>query len=205
MRHPLLVLTLAALVSVASCGGGDDEPAAGTSEVTTTEVDDDDRTEPAVYAEDVCGSIGVWYGRIEKASAELVEDANALSDDAAAGKELVLDFLDDAIGFTDELVDELDDAGVPDTDSGESASDKLVAGIEEVRMLFQGAREDTEALPVDDPQALGAGLQEIGAALEQSSTAVGENFEEVLASVEDPELGEAFEGATSCGELATIS
>lgn len=204
MRRSPLLFALLALAAVTACGGGDDEPAAGTSDITTTEPDDG-RAEPAVYAEDVCGSIGDWYGRIEKASADLVEDANALTDDAAAGKELVLDFLDDAIDFTDDLVEDLDDAGVPDTDAGESASEKLVAGIEDVRALFQGARDDTEALPVDDPQALGAGLQEIGAALEESSAAVGENFEEVLASVDDPELGEAFETAPSCSELATIS
>ena len=153
----------------------------------------------------MCQSIGSWYDEIETASKALVEEASTISADPAAGKQVVLDFLDDAVGFTDTLITDLEDAGVPDTDTGPETADKLVGGIEDVRTLFQQARDDTEALPADNPEALGTGLQDIGTALQESATAVGANFEEVLSSVDDPSLAEAFESAQTCKDLATIS
>lgn len=173
-------------------GSGDDGAGAG----GTASADE--------YADGVCRSIGGWYGEIDTASTSLVDEASTISDDPAAGKQLVLAFLDDAVGFTETLITDLEGAGVPDTESGPETADKLVSGIEDVRLLFQGARDDTEALPADDPQALGTGLQDIGSALQESATAVGANFEEVLSSVDDPELAEAFETAQSCSDLATV-
>ncbi len=208
MRRSPLLLALLALAPLAACGGDDDEPAASESTAsteTTADTDADDAVAPDDYAEGVCGAIAGWYDDIDVASTSLVDDANTLSEDPAAGKDLVVAFLDDAIAFTDDLVEDLEDAGAPDTETGEDTAEKLVTGIEDVRELFVGAREDTEALPADDPMALGSGLQDIGAALQESATAVGAQFEEVLSSVDDPELGEAFEGAAACRDLATLS
>jgi len=171
--------------------------------VTTGEVDD--ATAPEDYAESVCGAIAGWYDEIDEASTDLVDDANTIAADPSAGKDLVVAFLDDAIAFTDDLIADLEDAGAPDTETGEDTAEKLVTGIEDVRELFEGARDDTEALSADDPQALGSGLQDIGAALQESATAVGAQFEEVLSSVDDAELGKAFEDAAACQQLATLS
>ena len=230
MRHSSPLLALLLLVPVAACGGDDDEAAqdkidaqsereeaAGDEETESEEEseseagsEDDEGSGSGGtasaddYADGVCSSIGTWYEEIETASQGLVSEAETLSEDPAAGKQLVLDFLDDAIGLTDTLVADLEDTGVPDTETGPETADKLVGGIEDVRELFQQARDDTDALPADDPQALGTGLQDIGTALQESATAVGANFEEVLSSVDDDELAEAFEGAASCSDLATI-
>lgn len=207
-RSPLLAALLA-LALLAACGGdgeGDDDQAVVTSAPQTTEAEAEaDGTDADDYAEQACAAIGAWYDEIETASTTLVNDADAIADDPAAGKDLVVAFLDDAIDFTDDLVADLRDAGIPDTETGERTADELVSGIEDVRELFEGARDDTEALPADDPEALGTGLQDIGMALQESATAVGANFEAVLSSVDDPELGAAFEDAPACRDLATIS
>jgi len=153
------------------------------------------------YAEGVCTSISTWYQEIETSSRALVEGASATAEDPATGKQLVVDFLDDAIGLTDVLTTDLEDAGVPDTETGPETADTLLGGIGDVQELFSGARADTEALPVDDEEALVTGLQDVGAGLQESATAVGANLEEVLSSVDDPELAEAFDAAPSCQEL----
>lgn len=222
MRRSTAIPTLLLLVTLVACGG-DDESAAPTSTTTTTTAADEETTtttaagesesEPAsegdgstdAYADGVCRSISSWYDEIESASTALVADAESLTDEEpAVGKELALSFLDDAIGLTDGLIADLEEAGVPDTESGPETADRLVVGISDVRVLFQGARDDTAALPADDPLALGTGLQDIGATLEESAIAVGDNLAQVLSSVQDPELADAFESAASCQELATI-
>ena len=210
-RSPLL-FALLLLIPLAACGGGDSDEASteGTSEDGASESEGDeggasgDAASSEEYADGVCRSIGSWFDEIEAASEGLGEEASTMADDPAAGKQLVLDFLDGAVGLTDTLTTELEDAGIPDTDTGPETADTLVSGIEDVRELFQQALDDTEALPADDPAALGAGLQDIGTALQESATAVGENFEEVLSSVDDPKLAAAFESAQTCQDLATI-
>jgi hypothetical protein len=133
-----------------------------------------------------------------------VQDAGAADpQDPAAGKALVVEFLDEAIGLTDGLVADLEGAGVPDTGAGEETADRLVAGIGDVRTLFVDARDDTAALPTEDREVLDTGLEDIGASLQDSATAVGANFQEVLTSIEDPVLADAFETVGPCQELAT--
>jgi hypothetical protein len=221
VRRSTVLLALLLLLPAAACGGGDDgdadDAATSTTAAPTTEAPEtgtETETEqagagtatPDAYAADVCGSIGGWYDEINTASTALVQDAGSLTEeDPSAGKDLVVTFLDDAIGFTDDLIVDLEAAGVPDTESGEETAERLVAGIGDVRALFSGARDDTAALPADDPQAVAAGLQDIGTALQESATAVGANFQEVLGSIEDPELSEAFETAAPCQELSEAS
>jgi hypothetical protein len=80
--------------------------------------------------------------------------------------------------------------------------------MEDVRALFVTARDDTEALPDDDPEALATGVQGVVASLQGSATAVGSNLEAVLASAADPDLVDAFErscGITPAPEAATGS
>jgi hypothetical protein len=221
VRRSTTLLALLLLLPAAACGGGDDgdddaatsTTAAPTTEAPETETETETETEqaegtatPDAYAADVCGSIGGWYDEINSASTALVQDAGSLTEeDPSAGKDLVVTFLDDAIGFTDDLIVDLEAAGVPDTESGEETAERLVSGIGDVRALFSDARDDTAALPADDPQAVAAGLQDIGTALQESATAVGANFQEVLGSIEDPELSEAFETAVPCRELSEAS
>ncbi|MDQ3385797.1 MAG: hypothetical protein M3503_07300 [Actinomycetota bacterium] len=227
MRRSPALLALVLLVPLAACGGDDDEAAQDDQETEVSESE----TEPAetessetesdgteseserssggeggevsadAYADGVCTSISGWYESIESSSRDLVEEAGTLSADPATGKEIVLRFLDDTIDLTETLVADLEEVGVPDTSTGQETADKLVSGIGDVRDLFSQARDDTAALPTEDEEAIVSGLQDIGTALQESATAVGANFEEVLSSVDDPELAEAFETTPSCSEL----
>ena len=228
MRRSPALLALLLLLPIASCGGDDDEAATDEAETQTesgTETESESESEgdsesesetersgsgggsgaavPAdEYAEGVCTSIGTWYEEIQSSSRSLAESANTTSSDPAAGKQLIVDFLDEAIGLTDDLTTDLEGLGHPDTETGQETAADLVSGIGDVSELFSGARADTEALPVDDEEGLRAGLQDIGASLQESATAVGANLQEVLSSADDPELGEAFDAAPSCAGLS---
>ena len=198
----LLALLLVALVPVA-CGGDDDEQADAPAAEDTSEVDGADGPAGTVtaeeYAEGVCTSIGGWFEGIAASTRTLAQEFTG-TDDPAAGKELVLAFLDDAIGLTDDLSTDLEAAGVPDTETGPETAEKLLAGNADVRQLFADARADTEALATEDRAALETGLDDVFTSLQESATAVAATREDVLSSVDDPELTEAFEASETCQE-----
>ena len=226
-RSPALLALLLLVVPLASCGGDDDEAAQdetttasetdGESESETdaeseTDTESESETErsgsggagggavPAdEYAEGVCTSIGTWYDGIETATRKLAREFPA-TDDPGTGRGLVLDFLDDAIGLTDDLTTNLEGVGVPDTETGPETAGKLLDGNADVRQLFVNARADTEALATEDRNELESGLQDVFASLQESATAVTATREEVLSSVDDPELIEAFEASPACQE-----
>ena len=98
---------------------------------------------------------------------------------------------------TGELVDAIEDAGVPDVEGGEESADQLVAGLRETQEAFDKAKEDIEALP-DDPQSLQQGAAQIGATLQEALTNVGSSLEDSASK----ELTEVFEKEKSCSEIA---
>ena len=203
MRRSATLLAVLLLVPAAACGGNDDGDAP-TEPAPTEDAAGPGTVAPDAYASDVCRAIDAWFDRINAASAALVEDAGAADQqDPAAGKARVVGFLDEAIGLTDGLVADLEGAGVPETGAGQETADRLVAGIGDVRTLFVDARDDTAALPTEDREVLDTGLEDIGASLQDSATAVGANFQEVLTSIEDPVLADAFETVGPCQELTT--
>ena len=228
MRRSPALSALLLLVALTACGGDDEEAAQDDQQTEATESEGEpEEAEPSeaepseteseapeseagggggevsadAYADGVCTSISSWYQSIETSSRDLVEEAETLSADPVTGKEIVLGFLQDTIGLTDTLVTDLERVGVPDTPTGQQTADELVSGIGDVRDLFSQARDDTAALPTEDEEAIVTGLQDIGTALQDSATAVGARFEEVLSSEDDPELAEAFETTPSCSEL----
>ena len=216
-------LALLLLVPAAACGGDDEDTAADQVEgsATSTERDAATATEaeaeaveggtvaPEAYATNVCGSIDRWYDRIEAATTDGLRDAETSGNtDSADTKARAVEFFEVAIDLTDEMIVDVEQAGVPDAEGGGETAADVVGGMEDVRALFVTARDDTEALPDDDPEALATGVQGVVASLQGSATAVGSNLEAVLASATDPDLVDAFErscGITPAPEAATGS
>lgn len=230
-RRATIAALLVTISLVAACGGDDEEDAALDDATTTTEAEvgtttseaettttestttesttttaepdgaDAGTTTPDDYAEQVCSSIDDWFVDVSTASEGLTAEAGALAEEPTAGKALVLAFLDEVIGHTEDLQDELGDAGVPDTPTGEEVASDLLASIGDVTGLFGQARVETEALPDGDLQAVGTGLQEIGATLQDSADSVGAGVERALTAADDPELRDALNGAPACRSL----
>ena len=211
-RRATLLLAVLLALPVAACGGDDDGDDAAritttsTTSTTTGAPEVASGTSASAYAGAVCSSIGAWYERIDTAGMSFVADADEVDgEDPAADKARVLAFLDEVLASTDALLAELEGAGAPGTETGPEAARRLLEGITEVRALFAGAREETAGLPDDDAQALAAGREGIGEALQESALTLYEQLQEALAPADDAELSDAFRSTTACQDLSTVS
>jgi hypothetical protein len=199
MRRPArstLLRSFAALVAVvvlAACSSEPDEggdASATTTSATAAPADAD------AYADAVCGALGDWMTSIEEGNASL-QDSLGDEVDLENVKQGLLDFLDDTIANTDEMVATIEDAGVPDVDNGQQVHDEIVSLLGQAQTAFEDARDTVDGLDASDPQALGQGLQELGTSLQSA-------FDEVqnpLENTDSTELNEAFESNEACTAL----
>ena len=103
-------------------------------------------------------------------------------------------FLGTAASRTEQLVDEVNALGTPDVDNGDEVRSTLMTAFEQVIALFNSAKSDIEALSVDDPAALVAGLEAVGTKLQEAGTGISSSFNDLSS----PELDEASADAPSC-------
>jgi hypothetical protein len=191
-----LVRSFAALVSVvalAACSSDADE-GGDVGETTTSAA-----AAPAdagAYADTVCGALSDWMASIEEGNASL-QDSLGDEVDLENVKQGLLDFLDDTIANTEELVGTIEDAGVPDVDNGEQIHDEIVSLLGRAQTAFEDARDTVDALDASDPQALGQGLQELGTSLQSAF----DDVQNPLENTDSTELNEAFESNEACTSL----
>ncbi len=195
-----LLRSFAALVSVvvlAACSSDPDE--GGDAGETTTSA----AAAPAdaeAYADTVCGALSDWMTSIEEGNASL-QDSLGNEVDLENVKQGLLDFLDDTIANTDEMVATIEDAGVPDVENGEQIHDEIVSLLGQAQTAFEEARDTVDALDASDPQALGQGLQELGTSLQSAF----DDVQNPLENTESAELEEAFEANEACSALAEMA
>ncbi len=191
-----LLRSFAALVSVvvlAACSSDADEggDAGGTTTSAAAAPADADS-----YADTVCGALSDWMASIEEGNASM-QDSLGDEVDLENVKQGLVDFLDDTIANTEEMVATIEDAGVPDVDNGQQVHDEIVSLLGQALSAFEDARDTVDALDASDPQALGQGLQELGTSLQSA-------FDEVqnpLENTDSTELNEAFESNEACTAL----
>jgi hypothetical protein len=178
-----LAMTLILLPACSDDGGGDG------GDVQTVP--------PGTYVKGLCTSVQSY-----------VDDITTLSTNFAAGidpaasadeqKQAVIDFLDEALAFTDALIVEVDAAGVPDVEGGAAMVAAIAASFEEARGVLEDARGRVEAASTEDPQAFAAELNEVGATIQSSLGEIGGSLD----LVDSPELAAAAEDEPTCAALA---
>lgn len=185
-RTAALGLTLLLAGGLAGCGGdeGGGEGDGGSTETVSAEA----------YAADVCGAMQDWITGIQDRTQALGESFT--SGDAEAGKDVLVELMSEMSSATGELVTAVEEAGVPDVEGGEEASDSLVSAFEEVQGILDEAQADVEELP-SDPQGFQQGAAELGPTIQEALTSVGESLEEP----ESEELKTAFENEESCSAV----
>ena len=146
------------------------------------------------YVKDACTAMTDWLAAIQARSADI---SNLPSGDAEAAKSAVLDFLDGVIADTDSMVSTVDGLGPPDVTDGAAAHDALVNVLSDIRDIFQGARDDLDALSTSDPQAFAEALAQIGNDISSSSSSVGSAFQDF----QNAELDAAFGAEPACASL----
>jgi hypothetical protein len=183
---------LVAVVVLAACSSDADE--GGDAGETTTSA-----AAPAdaeAYADTVCGALSDWMASIEEGNASL-QDSLGNEVDLENVKQGLLDFLDDTIANTEEMVGTIEDAGVPDVDNGQQIHDEIVSLLGQAQTAFEDARATVDGLDASDPQALGQGLQELGTSLQSAF----DDVQNPLENTDSTELNEAFESNEACTAL----
>ena len=182
----LAVAAMSALV-IAACGG-DDGGGGDEAEAETVSVD--------AYATDVCSALAAWVTDIQDRASTITEGLNP--GDAAAGKERLEEFIGETITGTEDLISDVEAAGVPDTDGGEEAAEQIQTGLTQVKDILEEAQTSIGELPTNDPQAFGTGAQEIATSLQE---ATGEAASTIDAANSE-ELTTAFSENEDCAQYS---
>lgn len=176
----LAVATLSVLVLGACGGGGGDN---------TVSVD--------AYASDVCTALAAWVTDIQDRASTITEGIDP--GDAAAGKERLQEFIGDTVTGTEELIADVEAAGIPDTENGEEAANQIVTGLEKVQSILEDAQDQIADLPTDNPQAFGQGAQEIATSLQEATNEAAETIDQANSEELTTALGENEDCAQYAG------
>jgi hypothetical protein len=169
MRFCLLALLVVLLAG--GCGGDD----AGSAEE---------------WADGVCTSLGEWIEDVDAALEALGEEGLEL--DAEDVRRNVADVRD----ATDELVRDLDELGLPETESAERAEEELVTLRAELLAQLRTINRAAKTTP--DPVEFAA---KVASALAAAATQLQETFRDLQALDPGGELEDAFRDADACDDL----
>jgi hypothetical protein len=174
------LLAAGALV-VSACGddGGDDGGG--------------DKVAVGDFASDICTAFTDRTNAIREGQTELQKRLEPTASPSEQ-KDALAAFLDDALAANDQLVEDLDAAGVPDTKNGEEVAEAVQAAAEGARERLADARDEVDDLPTESPQAFeeaaGDFRDELGSALEGLGAGITE--------VDTPELEKALGEESAC-------
>jgi hypothetical protein len=179
LRSKTIPLIAAAALLISACGDDDD---GGGDSVAVGE-----------FASDICTAFTDWTGAIQERQTDLQEglDPGASPQE---GKDALSGFLDEAVEASDQLVEDVEAAGTPDTENGEDAAEALQGAAEDARDKLADAQERVEELPTDSPQAFSEAADEFGNDVRSALEGVGDGLEEI----DTPELDKAIDEESAC-------
>jgi len=168
--------------------------------------EDRSETVPAgEWAQNVCGAVGVWRGQVEA----IVEDLRTPNANATAGEEpqsetpqgrtgFIRKGLERGVQAAETLVVGVDNAGIPDTEEGEEAAERVSDWADSALSELEESEEALE----DEAETIEESIRQLAEA--------GGTIAAVLASgaqtlVEvgrlDPELATAFRDSPTCEQV----
>ncbi|MGH9026704.1 MAG: hypothetical protein ACRDWD_11420 [Acidimicrobiia bacterium] len=228
LRNPLMAGCLAGfLVLAAACG--DDGGSSDGDDDTTDEATDEpsDGTSIDVWTASICTSLTDWIDAITAIDDDAQDvvglqgtvetddtgddtgfdtgengnrgSANIEPDEA---RRILVGLFGDAADASDELIEGLEDAGVPDIDDGQELNDLFLENFTNVREAFATARDDAEDLPVDDPEDFTDAAQTILDDIEIASIDVQTAFNEASTELDVDEFEDAFADDEACEGIA---
>lgn len=155
----------------------------------------DDTVSAREYLTGVCGAVRDWGQVIQEKGGELQNLATESSPEDV--KDAIVTFLDDIISETDTLISGVEESGVPDVENGGEIADSVSGGLEQVKSVFEDARDEIEGVSTDDREEFAQGVQAAFTSLSESSTEVGQSLDELNTD----ELDEAAENVDACQEI----
>jgi len=164
-------LVLATALLLASCGG--DEPSASEE-----------------YANSVCSSLSAWVTDVQATTQSLQESGLSTS------REDIQSAFDQTKDATDALVNDLEQAGAPETEDGRAAKEQLDALATQLRQQL-----DLIQQALDSGQGLTAIAATVSTAVSAAANAVNTTYENLKGLDPAGELQDAFENSDDCNSL----
>jgi hypothetical protein len=182
VRIALALVFLVVALAAAGCGGGGGDSAEGAP--------------PDEWAADVCGALSDWNTALEDGATQIQADA-ASATSIQEARQLIVDYLDQAIERTDEMLNRIEEAGTPAVDDGEAIAQSFRDELAKIKPIFEDARETAANLP-DDPQAFAEQGQELGTSITSAGDEIGGRLQDLSADVNSEELDQAFNEEPTC-------
>ena len=180
MLRSKTILLIAVLALFISACGDDDDDGGGTVDV-------------GEYAAGICTAFTDWTAAIQERQTEL-ESGLEPGATPQEGKDALQGFLDDAVTASDQLVEDVEAAGTPDTENGEDAAQALQDAAQGARDKLADAQEDVGDLPTDSPDAFSAAADEFGNEVRTALEGVGDGLQDI----DTPELDKAIDEEEAC-------
>ena len=175
------------LLALAACSGTDG--AGGTVSVRE-------------WVEDSCDAALAWRRDLDEAGLDVRRDLIAAETPASA-RTTLQGFLSDAEARTDQLLGELEEAGVPEGARGRAVARALRAGFEDARDVFADMERAADDLPLDDLGSFRAEVARISERLDMRIEAIRNPFLAVSDRYgSEGGLGQAVRETASCRAFA---
>jgi hypothetical protein len=152
-----------------------------------------DSVEVGDYANDLCTALKGWTKDLRDSQAEL--QAKATPDASLeTDRDALEQFVADAVAATDDLKQEVEDAGEPDIDGGGDVSDAFKEAVDDTGSQLAEAQDKVGQIPADNPQDYRAAVDEFLTNLRSTLEGIDEHF----ADVDAPDLDKALDDASAC-------
>jgi predicted nucleic acid-binding Zn-ribbon protein len=152
----------------------------------------DDSVAVEDYANDLCTALTHWTAAIRDRQEELQQDPGTGSPEDERGA--LQRFVDGAADASDQLVDDVDAAGVPDIENGEEVADAFHDAVEDTLSQIEEARDSVADIPTDSESAYRSAVDQFVTDLRATLEGIDEHFQDIDA----PELDKALDEASAC-------
>ena len=153
----------------------------------------DDSVEVGDYANDLCTSLKGWTQDLRESQTELQEKADP-SASLESDRDALQQFVDEAVTATEDLRQEVEDAGEPDIDGGGEVADALQDAVDDIHSRLETARDEVGDIPADNPEDYRRAVDDFVTNLRTTLEGIDEHFEDVDA----PDLDTALDDASAC-------
>ena len=168
----------------------------------------DDGGEPVTagqWAQNVCGAVGVWRGEIEG----IVEEIRTPSASSTSGEEpqsetpqgrtgFVRSALEQGVFATETLVEGVDNAGIPDTEDGEEAAERVSEWADSAQTELEESQDSLD----DEAETLEESIEQLTEAAGTIAAVLASGTQTIVeVSRLDTELVAAFVDTSTCQQL----
>jgi hypothetical protein len=163
---------------------------------------------PSEWAPKFCTTLEQWQSTIQEKGDALTsaldnveangQDQAEILDDA---RDQISDFLGDMVDATDEATSDIKSAGAPSSPNGAKISLIFVKGFKAISKEFAKAQDKAEKLPTNSVTAFEKQGKQLGQALSDSSSRLGNGFSSIGKLDKGKKLEAAVKAAPECSFL----